>query len=153
MPATNSSLTIVRQFKASPAKVYGALTDPAQIVHWWSPDAGPTLRAEADVRPGGAFSVTFKTRNGDELNVRGVYLEVIPNKKLVFTWVWATLPEHQSVVTVSLKAIERGTELTLSHEQFRDEEERDSHRQGWGAALEKLDALLVSIANRPGDRL
>jgi uncharacterized protein YndB with AHSA1/START domain len=45
------SVTIVRRIKAPPAKVYAALTEPKLMIRWWGPDAGPTLSAEADVRP------------------------------------------------------------------------------------------------------
>ena len=86
MPVAKPSLTIVRQIKAPPAKVYAALTQAAKMVHWWAPDAGPTLSAEADVRPGGCYSVIFRTSGGEELNVRGVYRQVVPDEKLVFTW-------------------------------------------------------------------
>ena len=47
------SVTIVRRIKAPPAKVYAAITQPKLMMQWWGPDAGPTLSAEADVRPGG----------------------------------------------------------------------------------------------------
>ena len=79
------SVTIVRHIKASPAKVWAAITQPELMMQWWGPDAGPTLRAEADVRPGGRFSVVFRLMNGDEHNPTGIYQEVIPEKKLVFT--------------------------------------------------------------------
>ena len=51
------SVTIVRRIKAPPAKIYAALTQPKLMMQWWGPDAGPTLSAEADVRPGGRFSI------------------------------------------------------------------------------------------------
>ena len=50
---------------------------------WWDPDAEPTLSAEADVRPGGRFSVVFRLLNGEEHNPSGGYQEVIPGRKLV----------------------------------------------------------------------
>ena len=62
------SVTIVRRVKASPAKVWKAITEPRLMMQWWGPDAGPTLRAEADVRPGGRFSVVFRLLNGEEHN-------------------------------------------------------------------------------------
>lgn len=46
------SVTVVRKVKAPPAKVYAALTELELVIRWWGPDAGPTLSAEADVRPG-----------------------------------------------------------------------------------------------------
>ena len=70
------TVTIVREVKASPAKVWAAITRPEQMLQWWGPDAGPTLKAEADVRPGGRFSVVFRLLNGDEHNPTGIYQEV-----------------------------------------------------------------------------
>jgi uncharacterized protein YndB with AHSA1/START domain len=79
-------VTLVRRIKAPPAKVWAAITQPDQMMQWWGPDAGPTLSVVADVRPGGRFSVVFRLLNGDEHNPTGIYQEVVPEKKLVFTW-------------------------------------------------------------------
>jgi len=86
MTAALPSVTIVRRFKASLAEVYAAITQPEQMMRWWGPDAGPTLRAEADVRPGGRFSIVFRMLNGQEHNPTGVYLEVVPERKGLFPW-------------------------------------------------------------------
>jgi uncharacterized protein YndB with AHSA1/START domain len=139
---TKPSLTLVRRLKAPPAAVYAAWTDPALIARWWGPDAGPVLSAEADVRPGGRFSVVFRTLDGEEHNSLGVYREVVANERLVFTWRWVTMPERESLVTVLLRQVGGGTELTLIHERFFDEAARDGHREGWSGALDKLQALL-----------
>jgi uncharacterized protein YndB with AHSA1/START domain len=136
------SVTIVRRIKAPPAKVYAAITQPKLMMQWWGPDAGPTLSAEADVRPGGRFSIVFRLLNGDEHNPTGVYQVVIPEKKLVFTWEWAGSPERESLVTFLLAPIQGGTELTLIHEQLPDEAARESHRRGWSGLLDKLPAFL-----------
>ena len=77
--AERTSLTIVRRIKAPPARVYAALTDPEQMTHWWSPDAGPVLSAEPDVRPGGRFSGVFRTDDGEEQNCSGTYISVEEN--------------------------------------------------------------------------
>ena len=68
----------MRRIKASPAKVWAAITQPELMMQWWGPDAGPTLSAEADVRPGGRFSIVFRLLNGEEHNPTGIYQEVIP---------------------------------------------------------------------------
>jgi uncharacterized protein YndB with AHSA1/START domain len=132
------SVTIVRRVKAPPAKVWAAITRPDLMTQWWGPDAGPTLRADADVRPGGRFSIVFRLLNGDEHNPTGVYREVIPDKMLVFTWEWPGSPEKESLVTFLLKQVDGGTELTLTHEQLPDEEARASHELGWSGLLDKL---------------
>ena len=136
------SVTLVRKIKASPAKVWAAITQPELMMQWWGPDAGPTLRAEADVRPGGRFSVVFRLMNGDEHNPTGIYREVIPEKKLVFTWDLPGAEEPESLVTFRLEPIDVGTKLTLTHEQLPDEPARKSHEQGWSGLLDKLPVFL-----------
>lgn len=140
MADTLPSVAIVRRIKASPAKVWAAITQPDQMIQWWGPDAGPTLRADVDVRPGGRFSVVFRLLNGEEHNPTGIYQEVIPERKLVFTW---DLPgERESLVTFLLKPIDGGTELTLLHEHLPDEAECENHEQGWSGLLDKLPLFL-----------
>lgn len=141
MPPDEPSLTITRWIDAPPAKVFAALTDPTKILRWWGPDAGPTVSAQADVRPGGRFRVTFRTEDGSEYTNFGVYREVVKDEKLVLTWRWLGTPEHESLVTVLLKTVNGGTELTLIHQGFPDDETRDSHRDGWSGALDKLQRL------------
>ena len=136
------SVTIVRRIKAPPARVWAAITQPILMMQWWGPDAGPTLDAVADVRPGGRFSVVFRLLNGDEHNPTGIYREVVPEKKLVFTWEWPGMPERESLVTFLLEPFDGGTELTLLHEQLPDEEARKSHEAGWNGLLDKLPPFL-----------
>lgn len=137
-----ASVTIVRRIKASPARVWAAITRPEQMLQWWGPDAGPTLKAEADVRPGGRFSVLFRLLNGEEHNPTGIYRDVLPERKLVFTWEWPGMPERESLVTFLLKPLGTGTELTLIHERLPDEEARQSHEKGWSGLLDKLPIFL-----------
>ena len=138
------SVTIVRKINASPASVWAAITQPKLMVQWWGPDAGPTLRVEADVRPGGRFSVVFRLMNGEEHNPTGIYREVIPEKKLVFTWDLPGMPEPESLVTFLLKPDDGSTRLTLRHEHLPDEAARKSHEQGWSGLLDKLPVFLGS---------
>lgn len=142
---TLPSVTIVRQIKASPAKLWAAITQPDQMVQWWGPDAGPTLSAQADVRPGGRFSVVFRLLNGDEHNPTGVYREVVAPQKLVFTWEWANAPERESLVTFLLAPRDGGTQLTLIHEQL-PPDAVESHEAGWTGWAGKLDAYLGDAA-------
>ncbi len=138
---TLPSVTIVRRIKAAPARVWAAITEPKLMLQWWGPDAGPTLKAEADVRPGGRFSVVFRLLNGDEYNPTGVYQEVVPDEKLVFTWEWSDSAERESLVTFLLRPLDGGTELTLIHAQLPDEAARESHHLGWTGWFDKLDSF------------
>jgi uncharacterized protein YndB with AHSA1/START domain len=132
----------VRRIKAPPAKVFAAITQPEKMILWWGPDAGPTLSVDADVRPGGRFSIVFRLLNGDEHNPTGMYREVVPDRKLVFTWDWPGSPERESLVTFLLAPMDGGTELTLIHEQLPDEAARESHELGWSGLLDKLPIFL-----------
>jgi len=140
------SLKLVRRIKAPPRRIYAAWTQPEQMARWWGPDGGPVVSAEADPRPGGRFRVVFRTLDGEEHDCRGEYLEVEPDRKLVFTWHWVSTPERESLVTVDLRPTAGDTELTLTHAQFYDEAARDAHRQGWSGALDKLAALFEEQA-------
>jgi uncharacterized protein YndB with AHSA1/START domain len=142
--ATKPSLTIKRRFNASPEKVFAAWTDPEKVKRWMGPGAVVVLSAENDARTGGRYRWLMKAPDGEQHDVRGVYREVEPNEKLVFTWAWKTTPERESLVTLTFKPDGGGTLMTLMHEQFFDEEARDHHQGGWNGSLEKLGAYLDS---------
>ena len=141
--AEKPSLTLKRRLNAAPEKVYAAWTDPQRLTRWFGPDSGAVTRAETDLRVGGRFRVVFHTEDGEEHDVSGVYREVVPNERLVFTWAWRSTPERESLVTVVLRPDGGGTSLTLTHEQFFDEEARDRHEFGWTGTLDKLERLFA----------
>ena len=152
MPASPSpradakpSLTLKRRLHAPPAKVYGAWTEPEKLVHWFGPSqtVPGSVHADMDVRVGGRFRISFKTENGEYNEVGGVYREVVPNEKLVFTWAWHTTPERESLVTVLIRSEGEDAMLTLTHEHFFDQAAADGHRRGWTGTLEKLERYLA----------
>ena len=136
--SSKPALTLKRRLNAPPAKIYRAWTDAAKISRWFGPEDAEILRAETDVRVGGRFRIVFRGPDGEEHDVGGVYREVVPNQKLVFTWAWRSTPERESLVTVALKRDGDGTLLTLLHEQVFDEAARDRHGRGWNETLDKL---------------
>jgi uncharacterized protein YndB with AHSA1/START domain len=97
---------------------------------------------ETDVRVGGRFHVVFSTLDGEQHDVSGVYREVQPGRKLVFTWAWKSMPERESLVTLMFRPSGSGTELTMLHEQFFDVVARDRHEYGWTGSLAKLEHFL-----------
>jgi uncharacterized protein YndB with AHSA1/START domain len=139
---TKPGLTLKRRFKAAPAKVFAAFTDPEKVKHWMGPGEAKTVRAEGEVRVGGRYRWVMQSPDGEEHDVGGVYREVIPDEKLVFTWAWKSTPERESVVTVLLKPDGDGTLLTLMHEQFFDEDARNRHQVGWNGGLDKMEKFL-----------
>jgi uncharacterized protein YndB with AHSA1/START domain len=140
------SLRIARGYPVAPEKVWRAWTDAEALKRWWGPDASDRVSlAQLDVRVGGRYRIVFGGPRGTDHEVQGVYKEVVPNRKLVFTWTWPnSTPERESVVTIVFKAVGSGTELDFRHEQFFDEAARDGHQRGWSGALAKLDDYLRS---------
>ena len=139
------SLTIRRVYSAAPEKVWQAWVEPQALKSWFAPSADFAVpMVETDLRVGGRYRIVMRAPDGEEHDVRGVYREVDPPRKLVYTWAWRTTPELESLVTVQLRAVAGGTELTLVHEQFFDAAARDRHQQGWHGCLNQLEAYLGS---------
>ena len=146
------SLALKRRLKAPPAQVFQAWTVPEKMTRWWGANTEASRTAEADVRVGGRFHVGFKGDNGEQHDVSGTYREVVADRKLVFTWAWdeegATHQSgHESLVTITFRAIGRRTEMTMRHERFEATASRDSHNQGWTGSFDKLVDML---AGKPG---
>ena len=135
------SLTIKRRFKAAPARVFAAWTDPEKMSRWLGPPDVLKVEAKTDPRIGGRYHIRMVLAN-DEHNVIGVYREIVPNEKIVFTWAWISTPERESLVTVTIKPDGDGSIMTLHHEQFFDEAARDNHNKGWTVIVDRLGQLL-----------
>jgi uncharacterized protein YndB with AHSA1/START domain len=133
------SLTLTRIFPVAPEKVWRAWTDADALRIWWNQADSPGWIGELDVRVGGRYRVVMRDPEGAYHDVRGVYREVVPNRKLVFTWNLHDGPaERESVVTVELRPVEAGTELQFRQEPIFDERARD----GWRGAFKRLGQLL-----------
>lgn len=138
------SLTLKRRLNAAPEKVYAAWADAERLVQWFGPAKVKegSVKAEIDLRVGGHYRISFIV-GSDYHQVGGVYREVVPNERLVFSWAWHSTPERESLVTVLLKPDGAGTLLTFHHEQFFDTVARDNHERGWTEILAKLESFLA----------
>jgi uncharacterized protein YndB with AHSA1/START domain len=140
--AGKTSLQIKRFINAPPARVYAAWTDPAQLKQWWGPEGVRTRNFAADTQAGGKYRWDLINQGGEEMSVFGEYLELVPGKKIVFTWKWDdddVWENRNSIVTVELSDREDATELLLKHEQLPSEESRDRHNDGWNSVLDRLE--------------
>lgn len=138
------SLTLRRRLHARPETVFRARTDPKHLMRWMGPEHVTMSIAETDLRVGGRFRFVMQAEDGEEHGVSGVYGEIVPDRKIVFSWAWRSTPERQSRVTVSIVPDGDHSILTLVHEQFFDAVARDRHEQGWSGALNKLESHLAS---------
>jgi len=113
------------------------------MIRRWGGGTYKTPIAETDLKVGGRFRVQFWGDNGEHHSVSGIYREIVPARKLVFSWAWQSTPERESQVTIDFKPDTDGTILTLTHEQFFDETARNNHRNGWTRSLDALEALFA----------
>ena len=139
-----TSLHIRRIYEAPVAAVWAAWTDPEQMKQWMGPN-DPPREAEVtmDLRVGGRYRIVKYSPDGETHRVGGVYREVVPNRKLVYTWAWKSTPERESLVTIELTPAGDGTELLLKHERFADRQTRDRQQQGWTGCIRRLGKLLA----------
>ena len=138
------ALKLSRHYPVDAQKLWRAWTDPEAVKKWWGPGPGHSVSlAQLDVRVGGHFRIVFGGAEGRDHECAGVYREVVPNRRLVFTWTWPnSTPERESLVTIVFRAAANGTELDFVHEQLFDEQVRDDHKRGWSGSLDKLERFL-----------
>lgn len=109
---------------ASPETVFSFLTEEAKMKQWF----GQVV--EADLHPGGVFHVG--ENNPDGHHCRGKFVEIVPNKKVVFTFGGIeNIEPGESTVEIKLKPQGEATHLTLRHYNIRLKPSADSFGQGW----------------------
>jgi uncharacterized protein YndB with AHSA1/START domain len=138
------TLELRRIFAAPRERVFRAWTAPEELKRWHAPGPLSTPLAEVDLRVGGTYRIHMRAPDGNEHRVTGVYREVDPPSKLVFTWHWETDPPGGDDTLVTVEFQDRGpaTEVLLRHEQFRTSDARANHEDGWTACFVKLAAIL-----------
>ncbi|MGE3149777.1 MAG: SRPBCC domain-containing protein, partial [Pseudorhodoplanes sp.] len=88
LAAQDRALVITRLFDAPRSLVFAAWTDPRHVAKWWGPRDYPAAAMQVEARPGGRWSGVLRHESGTELRLGGVYHEVLPPERLVFTFSW-----------------------------------------------------------------
>jgi len=133
-------LTLNKRCKAPVARVFAAWSSPQQVQRWFAPGDMTVPEAEVDFRVGGAYRIVMQRPDGQQHIVGGVYRDIVPNERLLFTWSWEG-SGVTSEVEITLQPAGEQTDLTLLHRQIPTEESRESHKQGWEGCLAKLVQL------------
>ena len=137
----NIRLQVKKIIKAKRQVVFDAWTQSELMKQWYAPGAMKTPSAGSDLIIGGKYFVEMKgDMNGEPVNptASGTYKKIIPNELISFTWGWEGDPSPETLVTVEFKDVGGGTEVTLTHERFVNNESRDKHQHGWMGCLENL---------------
>jgi uncharacterized protein YndB with AHSA1/START domain len=150
---TDRDLTLTRIIDAPREKVYRAWTDPELLKQWFAPLPYTTPEVRIDLRPGGSNLIVMRSPDGDNMPNRGVYLEVVPNERLVFTDAYTTAwePAEKPFVTVILTFEDEGgkTKYTAVARHWtvadREAHEKMGFHEGWGQCADQLAALVAHL--------
>jgi uncharacterized protein YndB with AHSA1/START domain len=143
-------LFLTRVIDAPPDKVYQAWTDKNLLEQWFCPRPWRVSVIQNDLRAGGASLMTMHGPEGEEFPNRGVYLDVVPNKRLVFTdaFTQAWEPSEKAFMVAEVTFEDLGGKTRYSaHVRHWSEQDREAHEkmgfhEGWAKATEQLVALV-----------
>jgi uncharacterized protein YndB with AHSA1/START domain/effector-binding domain-containing protein len=133
--------------------VFETFTKSEHLKRWMGPRAFPMILCEQDLRVGGSYRFVHRAPDGQEIGFRGKFLEVVPPERLVRTYVFEPMPEHEAVETLLLEERNGKTTITTTtvHKTI---EGRDGHlsggmmEAGMTDGYARLDELLVELKNR-----
>jgi uncharacterized protein YndB with AHSA1/START domain len=138
--AGDRAVTVEIRIDAPPEAVFPYLTEPDLIVRWKG------VEADVEVAPGGTYRVRVTARSV----AVGEYVEIEPQRRVVFTWGWEgdeLLPPGSSTVEIELVPDGDGTIVRLTHSGL-PEGADVAQREGWEHFLPRL--AIASAGGDPG---
>ncbi|HEU5050575.1 MAG TPA: SRPBCC family protein [Gemmatimonadales bacterium] len=146
---TETQILITREFAAPRALVYRAWTTPELIRKWWAGQRGEVTSAEVDLRVGGRWRFVMEAEGGFEVGFHGVYREVVPNERLVYTEVFEGMPDAGAVTTMTFDEAGGRTKLAILVE-HQNQAHRDAHIEsgmegGMQEAMDLLEQVAISL--------
>lgn len=151
---SDRELLLTCTFDAPPEKVYRAWTEPELIKLWFAPRPYTVASAEVDVRPGGLSDIVMRSPEGADMPCPGVYLEIVPNRRLVSTdaYTKAWQPSEKPFMTVVLTfEPAAGGKTNYSARVLhwtaadREQHEKMGFHTGWSQCADQLAELLTKI--------
>jgi uncharacterized protein YndB with AHSA1/START domain len=145
------TVDIVRVFDAPRALVWQAWTDPTMMAEWFGPRQFTSSVPELDVRAGGTLRIVMHGPDGNDYPMKGVFLEVVPPSRLVFTNIALDhdgnhLLEGETTVTLTEQAGK--TTLTLhTHAVGRVPiavQMLAGMNAGWNQSIDKLEEVVMA---------
>lgn len=148
-----TDLVLQREINAPRDVLWACWTTPEHLVHWFVPKPHRVTECHLDVRPGGACSTTFDV-DGTIMENKGVYLEVVPNERLVFTDTytagWKPAPEPFMTAIVSFGDLGGGRTRYTAIARHRNADAARTHAEmgfhdGWGTVATQLEAYAQGL--------
>ncbi len=138
-------------FAASPAQVFEAWTDEDAVMQWFGYQPQSLESALVDLRPGGQWRFTFKPNDGKQMGFEGEYIEVLPSRRLVFSWQHFALqangereltPASRVEVDFEVKGV--GTQVRLVHSGIKSIDGLKGVGRGWATSFASLLQVFAS---------
>lgn len=113
---SDREITITRLFDAPRSLVFEAMTKPEHVRKWWGclDERYSVTGCHIDLRVGGAWRFVGKGPDGQNPVFYGVYREINPPDRLVYTEIYEPFPEVESVVTQILTEERGKTRITIT---------------------------------------
>ena len=148
---TQAILTLKRIFSAPIDRVFEAWTSASVLANWFGPVDFKVKTAEIDLKIGGKYLIILQPpEEGEVIKHFGEYIEIMPLKKLVFTWVLENQACKGSIkqcaetlVSIDFKAVNQSTQILLTHERLPSKEAYDGHAFGWSSSFDCLEKILL----------
>jgi len=147
-------LVLKRTIDAPPEKVYRAYTDAAILAQWFAPKPWSITDAVVEPRPGGRFNFIMHGPNGERFPNSGIFLEVVPNRRLISTDAltpnWKPAGAPFMVARIDLEPTTDGRThytATASHwnEASMKQHEQMGFHEGWGTVADQLNELVKTL--------
>jgi uncharacterized protein YndB with AHSA1/START domain len=145
-----STVRLHRVLATTPEKLYRAFLEPDAVAKWLPPNGFTCTVHHLEARVGGTHRMSFRNfTTGNSHSFGGRYLELVPNERVRYTDTFddPNLPGEMAV-TVSLKKVQVGTELTIAQEGVPDAIPVEACYLGWQQSLENLAKLVEPDINQ-----
>jgi uncharacterized protein YndB with AHSA1/START domain len=150
--AAEHELILTRLIEAPREKVWRCWTEPELLKQWFVPRPWTVSAAEVDLRPGGRSNVTMRDPEGNEHPNNGVYLEIVPNERLVFTDAYTEgwVPQKPFFTGVLTFEDEGGKTRYTARARHWTQEDKEGHEkmgfhEGWGQCADQLEELARTL--------
>jgi len=138
-----STIRLHRVFKTTPERLYKAFLDPDAMAKWLPPHGFTGKVHSMDARVGGSYKMSFTNLGtGSGHSFGGEYLELVPGKRIVHTDRFDTGLVGTMKVTIDMKKVMVGTEVSITQEGVPDAIPAEMCYLGWGESLELLKLLV-----------
>jgi uncharacterized protein YndB with AHSA1/START domain len=150
MSTDDRTLSLTRLIRAPRLLLWRAWTEPELLMQWFCPRPWQVVKAELDVRPGGGSFIVMRGPEGQEFPNLGVYLDVVPGRRLVFTdaftEAWKPSERPFMVGEIRFDDADGATRYTATAHHWtleaKAEHEKMGFHEGWGKATDQLEELV-----------